>query len=287
MDYTFEDLNKRYEARTGSLRASCTVADVLVGGQPASEDGVRMFVKHHLEIADQVEADKAVARILKQEIGEKDMTPEINGVLGEVNEKAVYGVNVVRRSNLGAWIGHWQIQACLKQAASQLNVFIQVERSKSGFSEAARVSAVGMSLLESLHPGRIYVMAEDGETPAQTFFDEFRGRVRQPTGAVSIMHHSECIPSGSRFEFEFRFAVGGLKEADIRDVVAMMMVCGLGSVRSLGCGKFRVDHLSIDMGHEKTASRAERNAVRKAAAKVETTDNEVNVVARQAHAQSY
>lgn len=243
MEYTFNDLKARYEDKTASVQCFCTVATELVGGVPADEKAIRAFAEHHLGLANPEEREKAVQRILKEEVGELDITPE----LGEVKEKQVYGVNVVRRTNIGPWLGDWMVKACIKQAASRLGVFTEIRGSKGNFAEAGRVSAIGPSLKEADHTERIYVTNSGPDAPAHTYFKEFMGRVQSPRGAMSIIHHSECIAPGSRFAFEFRFLAGKVKEEDIRDVMAMSMIMGLGSVRSMECGKFRIEKCVVNL----------------------------------------
>lgn len=243
MEYTFDDLKARYEDKTASVQCFCTVATELVGGVPADEKAISAFAEHHLGLVDPEERAKAVQRILKEEVGERDITPE----LGEIKEKQVYGVNVVRRTEIGPWLGDWMIKACIKQAASRLGVFTEIRGSKGNFAEAGKVSAIGHSLKEPAHTERIYLTNSTPESSAHTYFKEFMGRVQSPRGAMSIIHHSECVEPGSQFAFEFRFLPGKVKEEDIRDVMAMSMIMGLGSVRSMECGKFRIDRCVVDL----------------------------------------
>ena len=130
------------------------------------------------------------------------------------------------------------IHANLKQSASRLGIFVDVRGSKGNFAEAGRVLPIGISKL-SESPSEIYLIAPDGG-PAQTEWSEFKGRVSSPQGNKSIVHHTECAPPGTRFEFEFRFIRGPLKDGDIQDFLALAMIVGLGSVKSLGCGKWRI-----------------------------------------------
>jgi hypothetical protein len=243
-EFNYQDLRLEYEKRTAVLRCWCTVATELVGGLPADEKALRAFVEHHLGIAPGTEEfEKAVQRILKEEVGEHDITPEA----GEIKEKQVYGVNVVRRTDsLGPWLGDWMVKANIKQATSRLGIFLDVRGSKGNFAEAGNVRAIDFSLKEPHHPERIYVTNSDPTQPARTYFKEFMGRVQSPRGATSIIHHSECIAPDSHFAFEYRFLQGQVKDAEIPGVVGLMMVCGLGSVRSMECGKFRVDRCTFE-----------------------------------------
>lgn len=239
MKLTFDDLNNRYEELSSFVRCDCVLATELVGGQPADEDGVRQFVTHHLKIADPIEAENAVKRILHEEV--QNVTPSE----GEIPEGKVYGLRAVRRSQYGPYLGDWMIKAAIKQAASRLGIFQQSRGSKGNFAEAGRVRAVGDSLQDNENPQLVYMRNCVG--PAKTFHKEFMGRVQTPQGPVSIIHQSECVEPGSRFSFEFRFMKGKLKEEDLRDVLAMMMIVGLGSARSLERGKFRIEHAEIEL----------------------------------------
>src|SRR6185312_11772783 len=112
--YTFNDLEDRYQSLTGFVKCSCVFSTELVGGQPADEAAIRAFATHHLGITDPKELDSAVRRILKEEVGEKDVRPPE----GELDEKQVYGVRVVRRTLQGPYLGNWMVKACITQAAS-------------------------------------------------------------------------------------------------------------------------------------------------------------------------
>lgn len=244
MKLTYDDLNNRYGEYTSTAICKCTVITKIVGGQPAGEDGIRAFARHHLGIADPQELERAVKRIQAEEIGERNITPEN----GEVAEKLSYGLNVVRRTERGPYIANHMIHACFKQAASRLKIFQEVLGFKGDCSEAGIVSAAGISALDGDRADRVYVRNESGDGPAQTLWENFTGSVTTPKGKMSISHDSEYLPSGSRFEFQINFLnKGKIKEDDIKDVLALMMICGLGSCRSLGCGKFRIDEADIEM----------------------------------------
>lgn len=244
--FSFDELTERYQAMTGLVRCQCVFATELVGGQPAETEGIKAFVKHHLHLEGK-EAEDAVRRIQQEELGEKDVAPEE----GELKEKEVYGVNAIRRTEYGPWLGDWMVKACMKQSCSRLNIFTQLRGSKGDFAEAGQVRAYGPSFLEPDHPERIYVLSEDGSGPAKSYWREFMGRVSTPQGQKSIIHHSECLPPGSRFSWEMRFLSGHVKEEDVKDALALMMVVGLGSARSLERGKFRIESAEITLGTPK------------------------------------
>jgi hypothetical protein len=212
----------------------------MVGGQPAGEQGVRQFVTHHLKITDEKEAEAAVKRILHEEV--ENVTP----TEGELPEGRVYGIRALRRTQHGPYIGDWMVKACIKQAASRLSIFQQVRGTKGNFAEAGRVFAWKYSRIGD-DANLIYLRNSGDTIPAHTFHKEFMGRVQTPQGPVSIIHQSECVGPGSRFAFEFRFMKGKLKEEDMRDVLAMMMIVGIGSARSLERGKFRIESAEIEL----------------------------------------
>jgi hypothetical protein len=177
-----------------------------------------------------------------------------------LTEKRVYGVNCFRRTKIGPYLGDWMLKACSKQAASRLGIFTDMRGSKGDFSEAGRFSAWGVSLKDKANPRQIYL-----KLSGDTYFQEFMGRVSSPRGSVSIIHHSECVPSGSKFDFEWHFLSGKLKEADIADVLSMMMICGLGSVRSLEQGKFAIDNAEIRLANSPRIKAADKKAETEAA----------------------
>ncbi len=243
MKYTAADLQTRYEEMTASIKCWCQFTSELVGGVPADEKALLAFAEHHLGIASPEEREKAVQRILKEEVGEREVTPEA----GEVQEKVIYGVNVIRRSDgLSPWIGDWMLKAGIKQAASRANIFMKIRGSKGNFAEVGQVRAIDYSLKEKDHPERIYIVSADSAEPARTSFREFMGRIQSPQGAKSITHHSECAEPGSRFAFEFRFVAGEVKAKNIEEILATLGVIGTGSGRSLERGKYQIEKAEVD-----------------------------------------
>jgi len=159
----------------------------------------------------------------------------------------VYQVNVMRRTQLGPYLGAHMVQACLKQAASRLGIFSDMKGTKGDLSEGGRVRAVGISARD-LRDDRIYLIDPDEDLPAETRWGQFQGNVRTPQGGKSIQHHSEYVGAGVRFEFVLEFVNGnGLKAEDVRDLLALAMICGLGSCRSLGHGHYRIDQAEINI----------------------------------------
>ncbi len=238
--YTQEDLLRKYEEFTASASCECRLLTELVGGVPAGRDDLAAFVRHHLKITGEAEIEKTVQRILKEEIGEQDITP----TEGEVAEREVYAVNIIRRSKQGVWLGDWMVKACLKTAASRLNIFVSSKGSKGNFSEAGRVRALGKSLKELDHPERIYLFQENGQ-PVETHFQKFMGRVHTPQGPKSIVHDSECCPAGIRFSWEFRFLPGNLSSDEMSKVMSLAMRVGVGSSRALERGTFAIEKCVI------------------------------------------
>ena len=256
--FTLDQLQTRYEEMTAVLRCECIFATDMVGGLSASEEGIRAFVTHHLKIEDPEEAEKAVHRILKEEVGERDITPE----LGEIDEKQVYGVNVIRRSEHGPYIKDHMVKANLKNAATRINIFKDNWGVKGGIAEAGRITAIGVSLVEPDHPERIYLRDKSGDRPATTYFKEFSGSVSTPKGKNSIIHHSECAIPGSRFAYEMRFRPEKLKDDDMADLAAMAMIVGIGSVRSMENGKFRIVNCEIEIPDVKRGKKEPKSKVK-------------------------
>jgi hypothetical protein len=219
---------------TAGVICHCEAVTPLVGGLTASDAGIRAFIAHHLEITDEAEAQKTFQRIKSEELGEKPVPSET----GELKEQLTYGINVIRRTSIGPYLGNWMIHANLKTAASRLGMFSEMLGSKGNMAEGGIVLPHGISKRDD-RPDCIYLVDSHGE-PATTYFDEFKGRVQSPRGSTSIMHHSECVPAGTLFDYKFKFIMGTLKESDIRDFLALSMIVGIGSVKSLGHGKFRI-----------------------------------------------
>ena len=143
------------------------------------------------------------------------------------------------------------IKACLKQSASRLGIFQQKRGTKGDVAEMGTVFAYGISALDPRYPQRVYLRNSKGDGPAQTYFQEFMGRVQTPQGSKSVITDSECVNPGSRFEFGFRYAVGKISEDDVADMFACAMVIGLGSAKSFERGKFRVERLTLQSGERK------------------------------------
>ena len=243
--YTMQDLSAAYAAYSGSAIAVCRLTREIVGGQPATDEGIRAFAEHHLHIPED-KLDEVVARIKGEEIGERERTPPN----GEVKEKESYGLNVLRHSTFGPWIGDWQIKAALKQAASRVGLFVAKRGTKGDIAEMGKVSAHGISL----HGREFQIHLIDAKTDsaaASTMYQNFKGRVNTPSGAKSIVNDAECAPIGSRFSFRFQWFDAKLTEADVVSIFSALTVIGLGSAKSLERGKFDIESLDVEMPKRK------------------------------------
>jgi len=240
MIYEANELKKRYEKMTAFAVADCILRTELVGGIGADEQAVRNFVEFQLNLKGE-EADKAVHRILTQEIGERNVTPPE----GEIQEKLTYGLMVIRRDEFGPWLGDWMIKANLKAAASRLGLFANKRGTKGDMAEMGRVAACGASLRTG-YPERIHLVDGAG-IAVSTYYQTFKGRVQSPQGANSIVSDRECAPAGSRFSFEFRWYNAKLTEEDIMGIFAAAGQIGLGSAKAFERGKFEVARLEINI----------------------------------------
>ena len=251
--YGPKDLEEAFESFTARVTATCEFTKEVVGGQPADRAGVEAFVKHHLKIGTD-EVGAVTDRIMREEVGERDTTPDG----GEVKELESYGVRVIRKDEKGPWIGDWMVKACMKAAASRLGLFQAKGKigSKGDLAEMGRIRAIGNSL--NGDPERIHLFDADGK-PAGTTFQKYHGRVSTPQGARSIVHDSETAPAGSRFAFELRFPPKRLSEKDVVMIFAAMRNIGLGSAKALERGKFEVLDLEI-VGAEKAAAKKDGEA---------------------------
>jgi hypothetical protein len=242
--YDREQLRERYEKASGLAIASCRTTTELVGGMPADQTGLEQFVRHHLKVPDEKIAE-TVSRILTTEMDTPvvvDVTPEE----GEIAEKAICSVRMLRRSPAGPYIMAHMVKACLKGAASRLRLFERKRGSKGDIAEAGEVTACGCSLAVGEHPFNIHLIgSHPGPLPAFTYYRSFRGRISSPQGARSIVTQCECVEPGTRFAFAFRYFPKKLTRDDIVSIFSMASVVGLGSAKSFESGKFDIDTLEV------------------------------------------
>lgn len=231
---TTEDIEDRYADLTCCLTVEAVLTTPMIGGQPATQDGIASFVLHHLKLTGK-EAEDAIYNITHREVGSrKELTPPE----GEIKEVESYAVNVIRRTEFGPYIGDWMLKACLKQAASRIGLFKKKIGTKGDFAEGGRVNAVGHSLKDE--PRKIYLYSEDRNRVVQTAYRKFRGKVSTPQGATSIVHDSEYVPEGTRFAFEYRFMKGKTSFEEVKSCLALACNQGVGSAKAFECGKFTV-----------------------------------------------
>lgn len=240
-EWGYRQLAERYEHLTAVAVAECVLATDLLGGMTADAEGISRFVQHHLGLTGE-EAAAAIKRIMAEEIGEREVSSEE----GELRERLAFGVHIIRRDEGGPWLGGWMLQANLKAAASRLGIFQDQKGSKGDLSEMGAVSAYGISARSPDRLERVYLVGSDDDGPARTFFQQIKGRVQTPSGSKSIVSETETAPAGSRFAFQFRFRDSKLNESDVVDIFASAMTIGLGSGRSIGFGKFRIERLLFE-----------------------------------------
>lgn len=246
-EFSFDDLTKRYQKRCKRAHAKCVLVRALVGGVPAAEDDLRAYIKHYLKPkpeAGQTQAqaeESAFQRIMAEELGERAV--EIG--TGEIQQKLVNQLNVVRKDKHGPWLGDWMIKACLKASASRIGLYKDKRGTKGDMAEMGQVRALGISLLNKPLPHQIYFVGPEGKG-ATIRYEQFRGQIISPQGPKSIITDAEVVPEGSQFEFEFRFADGKISNDDVGDIFAVAMTIGLGSAKSFERGKFKIDKLIVD-----------------------------------------
>ena len=261
MRVTQKDLDKILEERRSGVIVHCRVVRGIAGGLPAEANALKAFIEHHLGIPPMVNGqpnqdfEDAFARINDEEIGTHNVTPSA----GALTEEKVYGVNVLRRSKHGPYIGAHQIHALIKQAASRMGVFVRKRGSKGDVTELGTVLAHGESQQAKSDPteahpdGRdrydeIYLRNEDGSGPAETHFDVKNGSVTTAGGKRSIQHHTEVCQEEATFSFEFRWLPGKFTERDMLETFAAATAIGQGSCLSFGHGKFEVISMDIEEG---------------------------------------
>lgn len=239
-EITKKDLDKTFDQLTAKIRVECEFTTDYVGGQPADDKGLEAFCKHHLGLEGE-RLERAIRRIKKEEIGEKDKTEPLD----ELKEKEVYSVNIIRSDDNGPWIGCWQIKACLKCACSRLGVFQKKRGTKGDMSELGKVTAFGASEISHAPVDRIYLYNENGE-PVKTKFKKFMGSVSTPKGKTSICHDSETAPPGTKFAFCLQVPPEKFSLETIKKIMAFIGQIGLGSVKALERGKFKIEYVDVE-----------------------------------------
>jgi hypothetical protein len=238
--FDLTSLQSKYQDMTGEATAFCKLRTTLVGGMPATETGIQAFIRHYLKL-DGEDAAIALSRLTKQEIGKRDIAPPE----AELLELSDYNICVIRRSEFGPWLGDWMIKACLKAAASRVGLYVAKKGTKGDIAEMGSVMALGTSLADADNPQQVHLV-DASDNPAQTSFQEFRGRISTPQGSLNIVNHKEVAPAGTRFAFAFRWYNGKIKENDIANIFAAAMNIGLGSAKSFENGKFSVEDLVVN-----------------------------------------
>jgi hypothetical protein len=238
--YTAKQLNNLLEARRGRAVVHCKFVRPHAGGIPADEKGVCGFVEHHLKLVPETkEFKEAVKRIMEEEIGSSNTTPEE----GELEDEHVYQLNVIRRNGHGPYLLEHMIKAAMKVAASKLGIFQAKRGSKGDMAEVGTVLAYGKSLQNPQRPWEIYLHKKG--KPVKTHYQKIQGSVNTPKGRKSVQHHTEITEEGVEFSFEFRWMENKLKASDIPKILATARVVGIGSCRSLGYGEFEVLSLEV------------------------------------------
>lgn len=258
---TQDEITQGFELYTHRLHFECTLSRELVGGLPATREGIEAFAQYQMEILSEEEKNSAVARIMTDELGlkpgeEVNITPPE----GELDEKLVGQVNVLRtHPDHGPWVGDWMVKAALKQTASRIGIWVLRRGSKGDMSEGARVFATGNSALEKdFHPERIYLRNSENDGPAKIFWQTFRGRIQSPNGPTSIVTHAMCVEPGARFEFDYLFLGDKMEDEDIRKIVYFLGNTGLGSSRAMERGKIIINRVEYMMPEKSLRPKAEQ-----------------------------
>lgn len=236
--YDTDELKEMLDAKMAMSKARVKLRFIseYVGGQPASEDGVRAFAEHHLHLTGQ-SLDDAVKRILGEEVQQK------SGGTDEVDEKESYGLNVIRRTADGhAYVGTWQVRAMLKAAASRLGIFAKKVGSKGDMSEGMIVAPDGDS---ELGTHQQIVLVKDGAPLAERTYRKFMGSVGTAKGRMSIVHDSEVAPVGSEISVRVEWPSAKISADDMATIWALGQRVGLGSVKALESGRFEIVSMEI------------------------------------------
>ena len=241
--YTADQLDSHMRRVLNDELSTATVAlrftSQYVGGQPASERGIRAYVEHHMHLTGDA-ADQAVKRIQGEEV-RKD------GEGDELKEVEVYGLNIIRRNaDNQAWVGTWQVRAMLKQSASRLGLFAARGKvgSKGDMSEMMVVKPHGPSDKGAMQ--EIVIVDAAGKPFSENIHDRFMGSVSTPQGRKSIVCDSEIAPVGSQLHITVEWPSKRLKADDMAAVLGAGQRIGLGSVKSMEKGRFEVVSMTVE-----------------------------------------
>jgi CDGSH-type Zn-finger protein len=75
---------------------------------------------------------------------------------------------------------------------------------------------------------------------------------------MSIVHDSEVAAPGTRFAFEYRFMEGKTSNDEVKDILAMICNCGVGSAKPFECGKFNIISATLE-NNARVAVKAKKN----------------------------
>lgn len=248
-----EKLNALLESHRTAIRVKCRMQLPLAGGLPATENGLRYFVKSHMGIPEDSDEFESVLEKVQEEIGARDTTSEE----GELSTEHIYSLNVIRRSQHGPYVMEHMLKALLKQAASRIGVFQKNRGSKGDLAEMGSVLAIEDSLQNPDRPWEVYL--RNGVGAAKTHFDIVQGCPSGPKGKKSIQTHTEVTDEGTRFAFELRFGKGKITKDLAMHIIAASTQIGLGSCLSLPYGKFIVEDLEF-VGKESSDTDEEDDA---------------------------
>ena len=285
---TETDLAEIHETSGPAVRCLCRFTSTYVGGSPAERKGVEAFVAHKLKLIGP-EAEKAVARILSEEIGERvDSTGDPDDE-GELDKREAYNVNVLRADPVDGcrYVASWQIKAAIKVALSRIGLYVKKKGSKGDTAEAGEVYACGISVPTGEpmpttdewmgeYDAERFARAEDpgyaaphkrcriidawGGPYLGNRFKRLHGHVQTPQGSRSIVTDHECAPVGCQFEFIYRFRGSRITEDNVKEAFALLRIIGVGSSRSLGHGQFAIERMEI-IDNDKLGPRAPKKKV--------------------------
>lgn len=236
-----EELADQLMGDTKTASAHIRFVTRAAGGQPASVDGVKAFVEHHLGLIGE-DAEAAVKRIMREEIQDEKKADALDAS-NEIDERESYGPNIVRKTADGdCFIGTWMVRAMLKASASRLELFKQKRGAKGDLAEAMLVKPAGRSAIAGIQE---IVVLLDGKTYRGGIYERFMGRVGTPQGQKSIVHDSEIIPIGAEIEVSVHWPAKRISQDDMAAIWGLAQRIGLGSAKAMECGRFEIVSLDI------------------------------------------
>lgn len=231
------------------------VEDDLLAGQPKNEETLR----GHIEAKLRREAKEAEKK------GYEVLTPERQAEIVELHLERMFGADSVQetisdeeeRSHCGffwdengPYIGTYQVNACMRDMATTLGIFMAARGTKQMFQHQFDVRAIDEegNIPEGEAANRLYFYRDGHRLDAPDGWIERCAHVNGAQGPRSCINRFDYVGTGTRIRFGLSLACnvrparkkGMITDEILTDMLLHAQLNGLGARRSQGHGRFRV-----------------------------------------------